>query len=96
MRRRDASTYLLEKHGVSLTQATLAKLATVGGGPMFRKDGKYPLYDRVELDAFAVARLGPLRASTSDIGHPLAAASSPTPRVAPAQVPHEQAPHEHR
>jgi hypothetical protein len=67
-----ASAYLLDVHGVSLTVSTLAKLATIGGGPRFRVDGRFPVYDRDELDAFAVARLGPLRASTSDTGQQLA------------------------
>jgi hypothetical protein len=66
MRRRVASEYLLEEHGVSLSPATLAKLAVVGGGPAFRKDGPFPLYERGELDTFAIGRLGPLRHSTSD------------------------------
>lgn len=66
MRRKQASEYLLEVHGVSLSPATLAKLAVVGGGPPFRKDGPFPLYDQPVLDAHAVARLGPLRASTSE------------------------------
>jgi hypothetical protein len=67
MRRTLASEYLLEVHGVSLSPATLAKLAVTGGGPSFRKDGPFPLYERQELDTFATARLGPLRASTSDL-----------------------------
>jgi hypothetical protein len=66
LRRRNASEYLLEEHGVSLSPATLAKLATIGGGPSFRKDGPFPIYERSELDAFAAQRLGPLRRSTSD------------------------------
>jgi hypothetical protein len=66
MRRRQASEYLFEEHGVSLSPATLAKLAVVGGGPSFRKDGPFPLYERPGLDTFAAARLGPLRTSTSD------------------------------
>jgi len=66
MRRKVASEYLLEEHGVSLSPATLAKLAVLGGGPAFRKDGPFPIYERVELDTFAVGRLGPLRHSTSD------------------------------
>jgi hypothetical protein len=70
MRRKVASEYLLEEHGVSLSPATLAKLAVQGGGPAFRKDGPFPLYDQPVLDEYAVARLGPLRASTSE---PLAA-----------------------
>jgi hypothetical protein len=67
MRRKVASEYLFEVHGVSLSHATLAKLAVVGGGPAFRKDGPFPIYERGELDTFATARLGPLRASTSSM-----------------------------
>jgi hypothetical protein len=66
MRRRQASEYLDHRHGIRLAPATLAKLAVVGGGPRFRADGRFPVYDRAELDAFAVARLGPLRGSTSE------------------------------
>ncbi len=67
MRRKMASEYLQEVHGVSLSPATLAKLATIGGSPPFYKDGPFPKYDRDGLDAFAVARLGRLRTSTSDL-----------------------------
>jgi hypothetical protein len=66
MRRREASAYLAAAHGVRLSPGTLAKLAVIGGGPRFRRDGRFPLYERAELDAFAAARLGPLRTSTSD------------------------------
>jgi hypothetical protein len=66
MRRSVASTYLREVHGVSLSPATLAKLAVLGGGPRFRRDGRFPLYDLPELDTYAVARLGPLCSSTSE------------------------------
>lgn len=68
VRRRQASDYLRERHGITLSPATLAKLAVVGGGPPFRKDGPFPLYDIDSLDVFAAARLGPLRASTSECG----------------------------
>jgi hypothetical protein len=66
MRRKQASEYLHKEHGVSLSAATLAKLAVVGGGPAYRKDGRFPLYDQPVLDAYALARLGPLRSSTSE------------------------------
>jgi hypothetical protein len=66
MRRRDASEYLAAEHGVRLSINTLAKLAVEGGGPRFRLDGRFPLYERPDLDSFAAVRLGPLRASTSD------------------------------
>ena len=66
MRRKVASDYLFEVHGVSLSPATLAKLAVVGGGPKYWKDGPFPIYAPCVLDEFAVARLGTLRSSTSD------------------------------
>jgi len=71
MRRKMASQYLFEVHGVQLSPATLAKLAVIGGGPPFRRDGRFPNYDRPELDIYAEKRLGPLRRSTSDDGHEL-------------------------
>jgi hypothetical protein len=66
MRRREASQYLQDQHGIRLAHSTLAKLAVVGGGPPFRLDGRFPVYDRADLDVYADARLGPLRRSTSD------------------------------
>ena len=67
MRRREASLYLQEQHGIRLAHSTLAKLAVVGGGPSFRLDGRFPVYDRDALDTYASERLGPLRRSTSDV-----------------------------
>jgi hypothetical protein len=52
--RREASDYLLEKHGIRRAPTTLAKLATVGGGPVFRKANRAVIYDPPALDAFAV------------------------------------------
>ena len=66
MRRREASQYLQQQHGIRLAHATLAKLAVVGGGPPFRLDGRFPVYDRDALDTYASDRLGPLRRSTSN------------------------------
>lgn len=66
MRRAAASKYLFAEHGVSLAPSTLAKLAVIGGGPAYRLDGRYPVYDRPVLDAYAITRLGPLRSNTSE------------------------------
>ena len=66
LRRKQASEYLLEAHGVTLSAGTLAKLAVVGGGPPYFKDGRFPAYPVADLDKFATARLGRLRRSTSD------------------------------
>jgi hypothetical protein len=66
MRRKLASRYLKKVHGVKLAPTTLAKLACLGGGPKYLKDGLFPLYPAEYLDEFAALRLGPLRSSTSD------------------------------
>jgi hypothetical protein len=66
MRRKIASAYLWEVHGIQLSTGSLAKYAVEGGGPQSYLDGRFPLYALEELDRFAVARLGQPRASTSD------------------------------
>jgi hypothetical protein len=66
LRRKAASRYLLETHGLPCAPSTLAKLAVIGGGPLFRRAGRIPLYETADLDAFAASKIsGPLR-STSD------------------------------
>lgn len=72
LRRWEASLYLRSVHGLDVAPATLAKYATTGGGPVFNsarapnaKRG-IPLYPTDELDAWALARLGRPRRSTSD------------------------------
>jgi hypothetical protein len=68
LRRAEAARYLREEHGVRLAAQTLAKLAVLGGGPPYFKDGRFPVYPVADLDRFAIARLGRLRNSTSDDG----------------------------
>jgi hypothetical protein len=65
MRRAEAAHYLREAHGIPCAPATLAKYACVGGGPAFRKAGKFPIYSRDDLDAWARSRLGEPVKSTS-------------------------------
>jgi hypothetical protein len=43
----------------------LAKLAVTGGGPIFRKAGRFPIYDPKDLDDWARSRIGEPRRSTS-------------------------------
>lgn len=65
-RRKDASAYLEEKHGIRLSNQTLAKYAVTGDGPEIIYDGPFPLYSETALDAFAATRLrGPFK-STSE------------------------------
>jgi hypothetical protein len=65
MRRADAARYVRENHGIPCAAATLAKLASVGGGPAFRRAGRFPIYARDDLDAWARSRLSERVHSTS-------------------------------
>jgi hypothetical protein len=49
LRRSDAATYITERYGFPCSRQWLAKLAVIGGGPAFRKAGRYPLYEPSEL-----------------------------------------------
>jgi hypothetical protein len=67
LRRSDAARYLRDVHGIPVQPSTLAKWFCVSSeGPPAFKAGRIPLYPRDQLDAWATARLGPLRISTSD------------------------------
>ena len=67
LRRAEAAEYLLEHHGLPVAAKTLAKYATVGGGPKFEKFGHVPLYPTALLDEWAAAKLGLPVASTSEL-----------------------------
>jgi hypothetical protein len=51
LRRADAARYIREVYGIPCVVTTLAKYACEGGGPPFRKAGKFPIYSRADLDA---------------------------------------------
>jgi hypothetical protein len=64
LRRKQAGEYLKARYGYG-SERTLAKLATLGGGPIFRKLGRIVVYDPADLDSWVLSRMsGPL-ASTS-------------------------------
>jgi hypothetical protein len=65
LRRSDAAQYVRSTWGVPCASKWLAKLAVTGGGPIFRKAGRFPLYLAADLDAWAEARIGAPRRSTS-------------------------------
>jgi hypothetical protein len=67
MRRADAARYLRETYGIPCAPATLAKYAVVGGGPAYKRAGKFPIYARDDLDAWAKSRLGKPVHSTSEL-----------------------------
>lgn len=62
--RKQASEYILATHGVHVKPTTLAKLASIGGGPVFESFGNRPYYMPADLDQWVAARLT-RRASTS-------------------------------
>ena len=66
LRRSAASDYIKCKWGLSYKSNTLAKLATVGGGPPYELFGRWPVYREAELDKWVEGRLTELKASTSD------------------------------
>jgi len=63
--RKGASVFLNEQ-GYVTAPATLAKLASVGGGPQYRKFGRKPLYLSADLLQWAKSRCSAPRQSTSE------------------------------
>jgi hypothetical protein len=66
-RRSAAANYIESKWGIPCKPKTLAKLAVIGGGPVFRKAGRTPLYPEDGLDDWASSKLGPRVRSTSEL-----------------------------
>jgi hypothetical protein len=64
--RKEASAYLLARYGISRTHMTLAKLAVIGGGPVFRKvNARRAVYRVGDLDVWAGSIMsGPMRTTS--------------------------------
>jgi hypothetical protein len=60
-----ASEYLSEK-GLKIAAKTLGKLRVTGGGPAYRKFGRKPIYDPLDLELWVNQKLGAPRRSTSE------------------------------
>lgn len=67
LRRKMAAKYLTEQRGVPIAPQTLAKYAVIGGGPVYQRFGRIPLYRVADLDRWSLARLGRPQTSTSDV-----------------------------
>lgn len=65
--REEASAYLRDGWGISRTIKTLAKLATLGGGPPYRRDSSRCLYDARDLDQWAQSILSPKVNSSAEL-----------------------------
>jgi hypothetical protein len=68
LRRAESAAYVSTKFGFPCSKQWLAKLAVTGGGPLYRKAGRIPIYAPADLDAWAEARISSPRRSTSDAG----------------------------
>ncbi|ATQ67350.1 MULTISPECIES: hypothetical protein [Methylosinus] len=69
LRRKQAGEYLKTRYGFG-SEKSLAKLATVGGGPAFHKAGVACLYEPAALDDWARSKIGPAHRSTSEFPYP--------------------------
>lgn len=65
--RTELSEYLAQ-HGFKVSAKTLAKMATLGGGPEYQRFGNRALYLPSVGIKWAMARLSQPRASTSEAG----------------------------
>ena len=66
LRRKAASAYLHKTYGLERAPSTLAKLAVIGGGPVFRRMNRVPLYSIDDLDEWVASKLSRPMRSTSD------------------------------
>jgi hypothetical protein len=70
-RRNEASAYLKATWGIERKSSTLAKYASLGGGPKYEYVGRVPLYQQDQLDIWARSIFSPLCGSTTDKPEPL-------------------------
>ncbi len=66
LRRKEAATYLRETYGFG-AERTLAKGVVTGDSPIYHKAGRLVLYTREALDAWALAKIGAPRRSSSQV-----------------------------
>lgn len=87
--RKEAVHYLRIAHAIVRTEATLAKYASLGGGPKFHKAGRRQvLYAREDLDEWAIAVRGKAISSTSSAEPNDDGVVKRMPVVATRKVPH--------
>ena len=65
--RREAAKFLSER-GFKIATTTLAKYACLGGGPVYEKFGRRPLYTEASLMEWVASKMSGQRQSTSDPG----------------------------
>ena len=86
LRRKAASAYLHETYGLERAPSTLAKLAVIGGGPVFRRMNRVPLYSIDDLDQWVASKLSRPMRSTSDMASRASEAPGDYQRVDPGSA----------
>jgi hypothetical protein len=66
LRRKAAAEFLTDNSPIPCSERKLAKLASEGGGPLYRYSGRFPLYDPVDLLAWGHAKIGPQVSSAKE------------------------------
>jgi hypothetical protein len=66
LRRDQAAQYVRNQYGFPCSTALLHKLASLGGGPVYRRANRVPLYARSDLDAWAESRISAPMRKASD------------------------------
>ncbi len=64
LKRSEAAEYVSSR-GLPTAKTTLAKLVTVGGGPVYQTFGRLAVYTAADLDAWIASRLSDPRRSTT-------------------------------
>jgi hypothetical protein len=65
LRRIEAAEYLHNRYGFC-SPKSLAKYATLGGGPAYRLVGRFPVYKTEDLDSWALSKLSRLVHSSNE------------------------------
>ena len=66
--RNQAAEYLVRTHHLRVAYGTLAQLAVKGGGPRFRKAGRFVRYSVGDLDQWALSKMSPVVSRCSELG----------------------------
>jgi hypothetical protein len=67
LRSQDQASEYIGQRGLKVAPNTLAKLRTLGGGPRYRKFGRFPVYDDPDLDDWIEEKLSaPLRSTSEE------------------------------
>jgi hypothetical protein len=82
LRRAEAAAYIEERHNYPCKPSSLRTQAVNGTGPVFRKSGRFPVYDAADLDDWVRAKTSRKVKSTSELT--ALRATSAAPVTAPA------------